>query len=139
MTACTAAPSALGHPSRPLTAAPCAALAAGPLEVAPNLMQQLGSVLAVEPGPGGPLCGVFAPQLCTSVMPQARAPQLWAVNLRGSLAVTSHRDPVPQLNHARPLPGTAGGLASPDTDALLKQLKALQEQVALLDRIQNIR
>ena len=32
-----------------------------------------------------------------------------------------------------------GGLASPDTDALLKQLKALQEQVALLDRIQNIR
>lgn len=60
-----------------------AALAAGPLEVAPNLMQQLGSVLAVE-APGG-------------------------------------------------------GLASPDTDALLKQLKALQEQVALLDRIQNIR
>jgi hypothetical protein len=32
-----------------------------------------------------------------------------------------------------------GGLPSPDTDALLKQLKALQEQVALLDRIQNIR
>lgn len=31
----------------------CAALAAGPLEVAPNLMQQLGSVLAVEPGSGG--------------------------------------------------------------------------------------
>jgi hypothetical protein len=29
-----------------------AALAAGPLEVAPNLMQQLGSVLAVEPGTG---------------------------------------------------------------------------------------
>ncbi len=55
------------HPSHPLTAPPCAALAAGPLEVAPNLMQQLGSVLAVEPGPGGPLCGVFAPQLCTSV------------------------------------------------------------------------
>ena len=67
-----------------------AALAAGPLEVAPNLMQQLGSVLAVEGGAGG-----------------------------GG--------------------GGAGGLSSPDTDALLKQLKALQEQVALLDRIQNIR
>ena len=60
---------------------PAAALAAGPLEVAPNQMQQLGSVLAVD----------------------------------------------------------GGGLPSPDTDALLKQLKALQEQVALLDRIQNIR
>jgi hypothetical protein len=62
---------------------PAAALAAGPLEVAPNLMQQLGSVLAVE--------------------------------------------------------GGGAGLPSPDTDSLLKQLKALQEQVALLDRIQNIR
>lgn len=67
------------HPRLP------AALAAGPLEVAPNLMQQLGSVLAVEPA------------------------------------------------------SCSGGGASPDTDALLKQLKALQEQVALLDRIQNIR
>jgi len=46
---------------------------------------------------------------------------------------------VHRLNYACPVPATAGGLASPDTDALLKQLKALQEQVALLDRIQNIR
>ena len=51
-------------------------------QVAPNLMQQLGAVLATEGGPG--------------------------------------------------LPGS-------EIDAILKNLKGLQEQVALLDRMQNIR
>ena len=50
-----------------------------------------------------------------------------------------HRLPATPLPSPPPAPPPAGGLASPDTDALLKQLKALQEQVALLDRIQNIR
>lgn len=52
------------------------------LQVAPNLMQQLGAVLATEGGPG--------------------------------------------------LPGS-------EIEAILKNLKGLQEQVALLDRMQNIR
>jgi hypothetical protein len=59
-----------------------AALAAGPLEVAANLAQQLGAALGADASGGG-----------------------------------------------------VGG----EADALLKNLRGLQEQVALLDRIQNIR
>lgn len=52
--------------------ATCAALAAGPLEVAPNLMQQLGSVLAVEPGAGGhpPAAWVCACEDCEACVVQ---------------------------------------------------------------------
>ena len=89
----------LAAPVRPCPRLPpAAALAAGPLEVGPNLMQQLGSVLALEGGSGGGGGGGPAPASAA-----------------------------------------AASAATPDADALLRQLKALQEQVALLDRIQNIR
>lgn len=64
-----------------------AALAAGPLDVSPNLMQQLGALL------GG-----------------------------GDKAA-----------------GAEGGAGTAEGDTMLANLRGLQEQVALLDRIQNIR